>query len=154
MKYKIILLCALFIAFSNYALANPCYEVWNGPDVNADALSNCKILAEKGNVDAQLEYGLLLLRLPDKYKDLSQGILWVRRSAESGNKYAQVGMAHILSNDKYENILLNYAEAYAWFAVLDDEASMKNVTAKMNKQEIELSMKLAQEYVKKYKQNK
>ena len=135
-------------------LADSCDEVWNGPDVNADALRNCKILAEKGNVNAQLEYGLLLLRLPDKYKDLSQGIFWIRKSAQNGNEYAQVSVAHILSNDKYENKLLNYTEAYTWFAVLNDDVSMKVLATKMNKQELELSKKLAREYVQKYKQIK
>jgi len=154
MKLKIILFCLFFFSTNSMVMADVCDDVWIGPNVNTEALNNCKILAEQGSSGAQLEYGLLLLRLPEKYKNLSEGIHWIRKSAQSGNEYAQVGLATFLSNEKFEKNLINYPEAYAWFAVLNDNVSMKVLSTKMNKQELELSKKFAQEYVQKYRQIK
>jgi len=79
---------------------------------------------------------------------------WIRKSAENGNLMARIGLAKFLSSDDVDKDLVNYMEAYAWYAVLNDEISMKKISLKLKPDELEQAKKLSKEYIDKYRNNK
>ena len=153
MKLKYILPILLVIFLPIQLFADSCDEVWtsaSGPDLKA--LEECHKLAESGDAHSELSYGLwLFARLPSEYRNQTEGIKWIRRSAEHGNQIARVGLATFLSaDDESLKDFRNYIEAYAWFAVLNDEKSMKRIAVKLTPEELKKAEKLAKKYIKKY----
>jgi len=153
MKNIFIFFLLLATPFESYAdPCDPCDEVW-ATSVNLQALDSWQ-LAEKGDVSAQLQYGLWLFRLPKEYQNRTEGMKWIRKSAENGNLMARIGLAKFLSSDDVDKDLVNYMEAYAWYAVLNDEISMKKISLKLKPDELEQAKKLSKEYIDKYRNNK
>jgi TPR repeat protein len=157
MKTRHLLLLFLMLVFPMELLADPCKEVWvssSGPDLQA--LDRCRQLAETGDAYYQLKYGLWLFGgLPDEYQNRPEGMMWMRRSAENGNLIARVGMAKYLSTEEFGKDFIDYVEAYAWYAVLNNEKAMKNIAdRKLTAAELEQAKKLANEYVEKYGQER
>jgi hypothetical protein len=128
-----------------------CDEVWNSPEINVQALKACKKLAESGDASAQFQYGAWLLRLPEEYANKSDGIAWIRQSAQNRNIYAQVLLAKSGTIVDFDKDLVSVVEAYAWYAVLNDDVAMKRLSETMKEEEILKAQQLAQEYVKKYR---
>jgi TPR repeat protein len=154
MSFRACLFALLMCGFCSGVYADPCDEVWNGPEVNAEALDTCKKLAEDGNVDAQFRYGLWLIQLPGKYENAPEGIKWLRKSAQNGKQMAQLAMAKFLSSEDFDETLIDYVEAYAWYAVLDHEVAMTELSSRMQKPDLERARKLAREYIEEYKREK
>jgi TPR repeat protein len=151
MKYILPILLVIFLPLQLFA--DSCDEVWtsaSGPDLKA--LEECHKLAESGNAHNELSYGLWLFgRLPPEYQNKAEGIKWIRKSAEHGNQVARVGLAMFLSaDDESLKDFRNYIEAYAWYAVLNDEKSMKRIAEKLTPEELKKAKTLAKKYIEKY----
>ncbi len=152
-KLKYLLPILLVLTLPLQLLAGPCADVWeseSGPDLKA--LEECRQLAESGDAHSELSYGLwLFARLPPEYRNQAEGIKWIRKSAEHGNLIARVGLAMFLSaDDESVKDFRNYIEAYAWYAVLNDELSMRRVAEKLNIEELKKAKALAKIYIEKY----
>ena len=126
-----------------------CDDVWV-TSFDLQALQRCKSQAEAGDVKAQFQYGLWLIRVPEKYRNISEGINWLRISAKNGHRLAAVTLGVFLSHEELDPTLVDYVEAYAWFAVANETEAMQRLSGKLTETELARAKLLAKEYVTKY----
>ena len=141
---------AVLLSFSLYSSASySCDDVWVD-SFDLQALHRCKSQAQAGDVEAQFQYGLWLIRVPEKYRNIAAGINWLRISAKNGHRLAPVTLRVFLSHEKLDPTLTDYVEAYAWFAVANETEAMQRLSGKLTEGELARAKLLASEYVEKY----
>ena len=72
-----------------------------------------RLLAEKGDANAQLQPGLIYDDAATGLKDAAESVKWYRRAAEQGNRAAQVIFALQIWNGS--GPAQDYNEAAKWF---------------------------------------
>ena len=137
-------------------LSNPssrvyaCDDVWV-EKVNIEALNRCKDKAIAGDTDAQFQYGLWLIRLPQEHKNIIGGLKWLEVSAINRHYYAQIALGRFYSGEPYSpEFPCNLIKSYAWYSTAHLHKSAATVEAKMTKEEKIKAKKLAEEYMANY----
>jgi len=138
-----------YCCFSIYTFAS-CDDVWI-EKVNIRALEDCRVKAESGDKDAQFDYGLLLIRLPEDYQNIPEAIKWIQKSAINKHYLSQVALGKFLSGEmKSDQFPINLPESYAWYLTANEFKASDRIKAKMKPEEVKKAEKLAGEYITKY----
>ena len=150
---KILLITSVFLFFhcclSIHSFAS-CAEIWIDK-VNISALEDCRIKAESGDKDAQFEYGLWLIRLPEEYQNIPEAIKWIKKSAINKHHVAQVAMGKFLSGEmESDQFPINLLESYAWYLTANEFKASDRIKAKMKPEEVKKADNLAEQYIIKY----
>ncbi len=97
------------------------------------------------------------MRLPEEYKNVSESIEWLRKSAKNKHFMAQVSMGMFLSADepmcdeiKASEIKPDLVEAYAWLSTARQYEEIAKLENRMNTDELLKAKKMSFEYVKRY----
>lgn len=111
--------------------------------------------AERKNTNAQFRIGYLLLNGMGVDKNLNQGLLWLRKSAESGDFVAQSYLGDVYSKGKV--VEKNLVEAYAWKDVSNrshqhkiTKAELEGIESGMTPEQIKKAKVLSDSYYEKY----
>ncbi|MEJ2405504.1 MAG: hypothetical protein P8171_14620 [Candidatus Thiodiazotropha sp.] len=151
MNYPLIsMLTILLLIQSSITRAQVCDDVWI-KEFNPQALEKCKQVAESGNVEAQFEYGLWLVRAPSEYKNIPKAIIWLKMSAQNKHYLSQVALGKFLSGEiESDQLPINPVESYAWYMTANEVKAANRIKAKMSYKDKKKAEELAASYIEKY----
>jgi hypothetical protein len=81
--------------------------------------------AEAGDLDGQLQFGILCQTGKGMAVDLPQAVKWYRLAAEQGAKHGQVNLAHMYKHGR--GIAKDPVEAHFWYALAASRPGAEDV---------------------------
>jgi TPR repeat protein len=94
----------------------------------AEALGQCRPLAEKGDAEAQRYLGLMYLFGKGVPQDHAEALKWFRKAADQGNAVAQFNLGDILTNEdwhkEFQDVPLDYVEGTKWLRKAADQGEV------------------------------
>jgi TPR repeat protein len=147
MKKLLIVLSIVLWFWGINSCSRCCKDVWN-KSFDTQALECCKEKAQQGSAEAQYDYGLWLIRLPETNRNVSEGIEWLIKSAKNKYPVAQVAIGMFLSGQHPDSgIKEDMIEAYAWLSTAQQYSAMAEVEKKMSAADLLKAKKRASEYI-------
>ena len=148
MSYQI-LLAAYLAFFSVAALAeSDCDKAFDDGSDKSSFVA-CEVQATSGDRKAQFGFAQILMFGVGREHHGEQAVDWYRRSAKQRYFLAQVVLGRLLSDKRFA-VDLNEVEAYAWWSVSKDTSANAELWSRLNAEQREAAVKLANEYVTKY----
>ena len=148
-----VLLLSLFLGASSYSADfNKGLTAAQSGDF-ATALKEWKPLAEKGDVDAQTNLGLMYQNGWGVPQDDKEAVYWYKLAAEQGDAKAQYNLG--IMYDVGEGVIKDYVYAHMWGNIASMNGNDKGetlrgyVAEKMTSSQIEEAQRLARECIKK-----
>ena len=148
-----VLLFSLFLGLPSYSSDfDKGLTAYNNGDY-ATALKEWKPLAEKGDVDAQTNLGLMYQNGWGVPQDDKEAVYWYKLAAEQGDAKAQynLGVMYALG----EGVIKDYVYAHMWGNIASMNGNDKGetlrgyVAEKMTSSQIEEAQRLARKCIKK-----